>query len=127
MADAAYPSWLEYLFSLFSAHTIKAAILGPGYVYSSAHAAPADLTDILGTVTLTGLTGVSGVIDADDALVVAPLVEAMTSVVVYDNTAGKLMLYLDQGVGFTADPDGNTNIVWSDTAGVKIFPLGGKP
>ena len=127
MANAVYPSWLDALLAATLGHTIKASILGPGYTFSSAHTAPSDLTDILGTVTLTGLTSTGGVIDADDSVVAGLTVESMTSVVVYDNTALKLMLYFDQGVGFMADPDGNVNIIWPDDVNVLLFPLGGRP
>lgn len=127
MANAVSPSWLEALLAATLTHTIKAAILGPGYTFSAAHTAPSDLTDVLGTVTLTALTGAGGVLDADDATVIGPTVESMKSVFVYDDTASKLMVYLDQGVGFSANPDGDVSIVWSNDANAKIFPLGGKP
>ncbi len=127
MANAVYPSWLDALLATTIGHTIKASILGPGYTFSSAHTAPSDLTDILGTVTLSGLTSTGGVLDATDAVVTGLAVEAMTSVVVYDFTASKLMLYFDQGVGFAANPTGDVNIIWPDDVNVKLFPLGGRP
>ena len=125
MANAVYPSWLDALLAATLGHTIKVAILGPGYTYSSAHTAPADLTDILGTVTLTGLTSTDGVLDANDAVVNSPTVEAMSSVVIYDFTLSKLMLFFNEGVGFAQNPNGDVTIVWPNTIGVKIYPLGG--
>lgn len=127
MANAVSPSWLDALLASTLTHTIKAAILGPGYTFSAAHTAPSDLTDVLGTVTLTGLTSAGGVLDSDDATVIGPTVESMKSVFVYDDTASKLMVYLDQGVGFSDNPDGDVNIVWSNDVNAKIFPLGGRP
>jgi hypothetical protein len=125
--NAVQPSWLDALLAATLTHTIKAAMLGPGYTYSSAHTAPSDLTDVLGTATLTGLTSTGGVLDADDSVVTAPTVESMTSVFVYDFTTSKLMIFFDTGVGFLADPNGNVSILWPQDANVKIFPLGGKP
>ncbi len=127
MANAVYPSWLDALLAATVGHTLKASILGPGYTFNSAHTAPGDLTDILGTVTLSGVSSTGGVIDADDALATGLAVESMTSVVVYDNTASKLMLYFDEGVGFLANPAGDVTIVWPDDVNIKIFPLGGRP
>jgi len=127
MANAVYPSWLDALLAATIGHTIKASILGPGYTFNSAHTAPSDLTDVLGTVTLSSVTSTGGVLDAADAVATGLVVEAMTSVAVYDDTASKLMLYFDQGVGFASNPAGDVTIIWPDDANVKIFPLGGRP
>ena len=127
MANAVYPSWLDALLAATIGHTIKASILGPSYTFSSAHTAPSDLTDILGTVTLSSVTSTGGVLDAADAVATGLTVEAMTSVVVYDDTASKLMLYFDQSVGFASNPAGDVSIIWPDDVNVKIFPLGGRP
>src|SRR6185295_12297746 len=127
MANAVYPSWLDALLAATVGHTIKASILGPGYTFSSAHTAPSDLTDVLGTVTLSSVTSTGGVLDAADAVATGLVVEAMTSVAVYDDTALKLMLFFDQGVGFASNPAGDVNIIWPDDVNIKIFPLGGRP
>ena len=126
MANAVYPSWLDALLAATVGHTLKAAILGPAYTYSSAHTAPSDLTDVLGTGTLSGVTSSGGVLDADDTLVTGASAELMTSVVVYDDTASKLMVFFDTGVGFSVDPQGNVNIIWPSDTNAHIFPLGGR-
>lgn len=125
MANAVMGSWLDALLAATLGHTIKAALLGPGYVFNAAHTAPSDLTDVLGTVTLSGLTSTAGVLDANDPTVPSPIVESMTSVFIYDNTDSKLMLFYDQGVGFSSNPNGDVQIILPNTVGVKLLPLGG--
>ena len=101
--------------------------MGPSYVYSPSHDTPSDLTDVIGTVTLSGLVAPGGVLDANDAIASGLTVEAMKSVWVYDDTDSLLIVFFDQGVGFDANPAGDVNIIWPDDVNIKIFPLGGRP
>jgi hypothetical protein len=129
MANAVYPNFLDLLWNAgidIGADTLNAAILGPGYTYSSAHTDFSDLTDVLGTGALVNVTSTDGVLDADDTTLSGLAVELMSAVVVYDDTTGKLMLFFDSGLGFNADPLGDVTIIWPDDANAKIFPLGGK-
>jgi len=127
MANAVSSAWLEALLAATLTHTIKASIMGPSYVYSPSHDTPSDLTDVIGTVTLSGLVAPGGVLDANDAIASGLTVEAMKSVWVYDDTDSLLIVFFDQGVGFDANPAGDVNIIWPDDVNIKIFPLGGRP
>lgn len=130
MANAVYPSFLDLLWNAgidIGADTFKAAILGPSYSFDAAHEDYSDLTDILGEATLAGMTSTDGVLDADDVIVSGVTVEAMHSVVIYDSTINKLMLYFDGGIGFDVEPNGNVTIIWPSDTATAIFPLGGKP
>lgn len=124
MANAVCLSFLDILWAPIIAHTIKAAILGPSYVYSAAHTDFSDLTDVLATATLTGVGSVDGVLDATDLVVSGVTVEAMTSVWVYDHTLGKLIRFFDQGSGFQELPNGDVNLVWPGDVNSKILALG---
>lgn len=128
--NAVYPSFLDLLWNAgidIGSDTLKAAILGTGYTFSASHTDVSDLTNILGSVSLANVTATNGVLDADDTLVTSVTSSAMHSVVVYDDTISKLMLYFDEGIGFDALPSGDVRILWPDDAATKIFPLGGKP
>lgn len=124
MANAVCLSFLDILWAPIIAHTLKAAILGPSYVYNAAHVNFSDLTDVIGTATLSGVGSVDGVLDANDLVVSGVSAEAMSSVWVYDHTLGKLIRFFDQGVGFTVLPSGDVSLVWSNDMNSKILALG---
>lgn len=128
--NAAYPSFLDLLWNAgidIGTDTIKAAILGTGYTFVPTDEDFADLTDVLGQGTLSGVTSIAGVLNATDTVVSGVSASAMHSVVVYDDTIGKLMLYFDGGIGFDVLPNGDVTIIWPTDSAMHIFPLGGRP
>lgn len=132
MADAVYPSFLDALWNglvNIGSDTFKVALLTSAYVYSSAHTKYSDLTGVIASASLTGLSSSAGVLDAADTPVPAT-VGTPLSVVIYQYNAGtpgdsRLFNYRDQGVGFSVAENGTVTVIWPDDANVKIFPLGG--
>lgn len=84
---------------------------------------------ILGKVNLTGVTVTGGILMAAN-----PTVSAVTGVpqaiIIYRNTTvdstSGLMLYIDQGLGFGVNVNGNLVVSLPTTVGAGIFPLGGR-
>jgi hypothetical protein len=134
MADAAYSQWLEDQMGgspvNWLSDTIKVVLVSSAYVFVDGDKHYSDLTGILGEATLTGKTCTSGVLDADDAVVSGPLSGTPHAAVILKWTGtgstSRLMLYLDDGVGFQPW-GGDVNVLFPNNAGIKIFPLGGGP
>lgn len=132
MANTSYPKGMEKVLGgtiSFSGDTFKVALLPSTYTYSTAHEFLADVGARIGTdQTLTGVSIVGGVLDANDpdfgALAPGDTIKA---VVVYKSTGSDatspLLLYYDIVTGLPmATNGGNVTIPW-DAGPKKIARL----
>lgn len=111
------------------AGSLRVALVTTAYTYSDAHEFYSSVTGVLATATLASITTTGGILDAADVAVSGISAGAVDALVIHwwtgNAATSRLMLYIDEGIGFGLDHNGNTTIVWSDDATAKIFPLGG--
>lgn len=117
---------------------LRAALVS-GYTFNAAHTTMADVTAaggvINGTATLTGVTVVDGVLDADDVVITTAASGSPHALIVFQASAAtggadvpassqRLCLYFDTGTGLPVTPGaGTVTIAWPNTAN-KIYKVG---
>jgi hypothetical protein len=137
MANAVYPLWLRNVLDVWMnlasanpAGSLRVAAVTDTYVYTSAHEFYSSVSGVLATATLASVTTTGGVLDAADTALSGLSAGVVDALVIHwwTGAAGtsRLMLYIDEGIGFGVDPSGDPTIIWPNDVNGKIYPLAGR-
>ena len=134
MSDQIYPSaktlFLTGSFDWLTDPIAAVLVNTTFYTYSPAHQTLLDVpvqARVAASGTLTGLSVLGGVVDADDTTFGSVTGNLASAVILTVDTGtdatSNLICYLDSGTGFPVNPDGGViQLVWSNNQS-KIFSL----